>query len=181
MKTTLIILATLLAATVASAHIPVTESATILDANGDGSNFAGNYRVVDDCNGNAFQKKQSKGLAIVKLNTSYENKTAGVLTKHAEFSYTYYRRQSGSNKFEIKNGKFTLNNLKKITELKKVDNEVVETKVTYTATNVDVAGDLADDSGDGSYAVSFLKGGIQINGKECDQRVELTPTTDTTP
>ena len=51
MKTSFIFLATLLSLGVASAHIPVTESATILDANIDGSTLAGNYRVKDACEG----------------------------------------------------------------------------------------------------------------------------------
>lgn len=179
----LIFLTTLLTIGVASAHIPVTESATIMDANLDGSNFAKNYRVKDDCDGGAFQKPRSTGLAIVKFNTSFENEIAGVKSKHAELSYSYMRKQGGG-KFEVKTGKFTLNKLRKITELKKVDGNVAdaETKVKYEAANIDVTGDLADDSKDGTYNVTIDEdGSIKISGKDCDQKVTLTPTTDVTP
>jgi hypothetical protein len=177
----ILFLATALSMGVASAHIPVTESATIMDANLDGSNFAGNYRVKDDCDGGLFKKPNSSGLVIVKFDTSYENEIAGIKTKHSELSYNY-RRKQGGNKFEVKPGKILLNKLRKLTEVKKIDGQVVESKVKYQAETVDVVGDLADDDGDGNYAVTINEDrSIRIQGKDCDQRVTLTPTTDTVP
>jgi hypothetical protein len=178
---TLLFLATLLSMGIASAHIPVTESATIMDANLDGSNFAGNYRVKDECDGGLFKKPNSSGLVMVKFDTSYENEVAGIKTKHAELSYTYLRKQGG-NKFEVKPGKMLLNKLRKLTEVKKIDGQVVDSKTRYQVDSIDVSGDLADDDKDGSYAVTINDdGSIRIQGKDCDQRVTLTPTTDTVP
>jgi hypothetical protein len=174
----LLFLSTLLAMGIASAHIPVTESATIMDANLDGSNFAGNYRVKDECDGGLFKKPNSSGLAMVKFDTSYENEVAGVKTKHAELSYNYLRKHGG-NKFEVKSGKILLNKLRKITDVRKVDGQTVSAKTRYEAATVDVVGDLAND---GTYALTINDdGSLLIQGKDCDQRVTLTPTTDTVP
>lgn len=181
MKATITLTVLLLSFGMASARIPVTESATIMDANIDGSSLNGNYRASDDCNGRLFDP-QSKGLVMLKQSTSFENETNGVKTKHAELSYTYFRRKSGSDKFAVKQGKITLNKLRKITEQKKLDNEVVESKSRLEAQSADVMGDLSDSDKDGSQAVRFLEDGrIILDGKDCDERVELVPTTDTVP
>lgn len=180
MKTIILITALLIGA-VASAHIPVTESATILDQNIDGASLAGNYRAKDNCDGGVFKRPTSTGLVLVSFVKSYENDEAGVKSKQSDFSYTYMRRQ-GSSKFEVKTGTFSLNKLRKITDVKKVDNEVVESVSRLEAATISVAGDLADDDDNGAYAVKLNDdGSIQINGKDCDQRVTLTPTKDTVP
>ena len=62
-----IFLSTLFTLGVASAHIPVTQSSTKMDANMDGSALAGNYRVKDECDGGLFKKPTSSGLAISRL------------------------------------------------------------------------------------------------------------------
>jgi len=174
----LLFLSTLLTMGIASAHIPVTESATIMDANLDGSNFARNYRVKDDCDGGLFKTPNSSGLAMLKFDTSYENENAGVKTKHAELSYNYLRKHGG-NKFEVKSGKILLNKLRKITDVKKIDGQAVQSNTRYEVATVDVVGDLAND---GSYPVTVnADGSIRIQGKDCNQRVTLTPTTDTVP
>ena len=91
------------------------------------------------------------------------------------------RRQGGS-KFEVKTGKITFNKLRKITNEKKVDDQVTESKSHYEAENIAVIGDLADDDRDDSYNVTLNEdGSIKIQGKDCDQKVTLTPTTDTIP
>ena len=180
MKKLLTIAAVLLTTGMASAHIPVTESATILDQNMDGSNFAGNYRVVDDCNSGAFQR-QSKGLAFVQVTRSYENDVNGLKSKNVELAYTYMRTQGGG-KFEIKNGTVTIQKIKKITEQKKVDGKLVQSTTRLEAEGADVMGDLADDHSDGRLAVQFgADGKISFNGKGCDEKVTMTPTTDTIP
>ncbi|MCC2678900.1 MAG: hypothetical protein K0R29_1476 [Pseudobdellovibrio sp.] len=165
----------------ALAHIPVTESATQVDANIDGANLAGNYRVLDNCDGGAFQKPRSQGLATIQFATSYENDVAGVKTKHAEFQYSYMRRQTGSD-YKVKQGKVVINKLRKVTELKKIDGELVDSKSRLEADSADVSGDLTDDNNDGRQAVKFLEDGrIQFNGKDCDEQVTLTPTKDIAP
>lgn len=170
----------MLTAGVASARIPVTESATILDQNMDGSNFAGNYRVVDDCNSGAFQR-QSKGLAFVQVTRSYENDVNGLKSKNVELAYTYMRTQGGG-KFEIKGGTVTIQKLKKITDVRKVDGEVVSSNARLEAEGADIIGDLADDQSDGRLSVQFgTDGKISFNGKGCDEKVTMTPTTDTVP
>jgi hypothetical protein len=180
MKKQLNIALVVLTAGVASAHIPVTESTTILDQNLDGANFAGNYRVVDDCNSGAFQR-QSKGLAFVQVTRSYENDVNGLKSKNVELAYTYMRTQGGG-KFEIKSGTVTIEKLKKITDVKKMDGEVVSTNSRLEADGAVVVGDLADDSSDGRLAIQFSANGkISFNGKGCDSKVMLTPTTDTIP
>ena len=182
MKTSFIFLATLLSLGVASAHIPVTESATILDANIDGSTLAGNYRVKDACDGGFLKKPNSSGLVMVKFDNAYENLVAGVQTKSAELSYTYLRKQGGSNKFEVKTGKIVLNKLRKISDVKKVDDQIVDKKERLESEAATVVGDLAQDDGDGNYPVKFNDdGSIEIQGKHCDARVTMTPTKDTVP
>jgi len=183
MKTAIVSMAiafTFIGAT-ASAHIPVTEAATQVDANIDGANFAGNYRVVDNCDGGAFQRPRSQGLAMVQFNSSYENEVNGVKTKHAEFTYSYMRRQTGSD-YKVKQGKVTMNKLRKITELKKIDNELVDSKSRIEVESADITGDLTDDNNDGKQAVKILEDGrIQFLGKDCDEQVTLTPTKDIAP
>lgn len=165
----------------ASAHIPVLESSTQVDANIDGANLAGNYRVKDNCDGGLLQKPRSQGLATVQFSTSYENEINGVKSKHAEFAYTYLRRQSGTD-YKVKQGKLTLNRLRKITEQKKIDNELVESKSRFEAESADVTGDLTDDNNDGKQTVRMNEdGSIQFLGKDCDEQVTLTPTKDIAP
>lgn len=171
---------------VAQAHIPVTESATIMDANVDGAAFVGNYRVSDDCDGKVIHPNRSSGLAIFKLGRpAYENTVAGVQTKHVELLYTYMRKKKniigGGGGFKVKTGTILFNKIRKITNFQKVDGNVVNSSEQWQADSVDVVGDLADDDKDGSYPVSFANGQIRINGKKCDQQVVLTPTTDVTP
>ena len=184
MKTKSLFVSLLLIAGTASAHIPVTESSTILDQNIDGSNFSGNYRVSDDCSGGLLRHPHSSGLAMVKLTNSFENTAGGATSKQADYSYTYFRRQDNSSKFQIKTGTMSLLQLKKITDVKKIDDKVLDsaTKVRYEASEADVVGALSDDSADQPAPVQFLDNGqIRILGKECDGRVLLTPTTDTVP
>lgn len=180
MKKLFTITAVLFTTVLASAHIPVTESTTILDQNLDGSNFAGNYRVVDDCNSGAFQR-QSKGLAFVQVTRSYENDVNGLKSKNVELAYTYMRTQGGG-KYEIKSGTVTLLKLKKITDVKKMDGELVSSISRLEAEGADVIGDLANDHDDGRLAVQFSENGkISFRGKGCDEKVTMTPTTDTIP
>lgn len=171
---------------VAQAHIPVTESTTVMDANVDGAPFVGNYRVSDDCGGKIIDPKRSSGLAIFKLGrAAWENTIAGVQSKHVELQYTYMRKKKniigGGGGYKVKTGTVLLNKIRKLTHLQKVDGQVVSQQEEWQADNIEVVGDLADDSKDGSYPVSFENGQIRIKGKDCDQQVVLTPTTDVTP
>src|SRR5690606_35807791 len=111
-KSLVFAMATLLIGATAMAHIPVLESATQVDANIDGANLAGNYRVADECDGGAFKKPKSTGLAMIQFSAAFENEVAGVKSKQAEFAYSYMRRQGGSD-YKVKQGKITLNKLRK--------------------------------------------------------------------
>ena len=162
-----------------AAQATTTENSTVVDNNIDGSPFAGNYRVSDSCNNG-----HNSGLATLTANRAYDNTNDNVVTRQVELNYTYMRRQNTlifGGGYKTKRGSVLFNNIRKITEIKKVDGQVVETKSRFEADSITVAGDLADDDKDGSYRVSFANNLIRINGKDCDQRVSLTPTTDTTP
>src|SRR5688572_22490199 len=125
MKFLLSVVALLSITTAVHAHIPVTESATVMDANVDGTPFVGNYRVSDDCSGKVINPNRSSGLAIFKLGRpAYENTVAGVQSKHVELQYTYMRKKKniigGDGGFKVKTGTILLNKIRKLTHLQKV-------------------------------------------------------------
>lgn len=182
MKKMMLLALSVCVVSVAEARIPVTSSETIMDQNIDGAVIEGKYKVADDCNDGLFRKPQSKGYAVLRNGPSFEDSVSGVISKKAELTYTYSRRQ-GSDKYELKRGTLILNKLRKITEQKKVDNEVVEQKERIEADFANVIGDLADDDSDkGNYRITFMEDGrIQLHGDACDKKVTLTPTTDELP